>query len=243
MTTCATPTATTPVTPTSNGYEIALLREYFEASFAALKELKAHDIIALHGKIDSLEGALQTAVITTNQRQDIMFTQSDLRYQQRFDASSLALAAALGAAKEAVAAALQAAKEAVNKAEIATEKRFDAVNEFRSSLTDLTRTMMPRTEADGLIKAQADKIDVALARLDKSEGRTGATSSSITFLVAVGAVLVSLFGVFYVGHGYSQSAPSYQGTPIGIDSKRVDDLTNRMDALSNKLITIKPSPP
>jgi hypothetical protein len=35
----------------------------------------------------------------------------------------------------------------------------------------------------------------------------------------------------------------HHGAPIGIDSKRVDDLTNRMDALSNKLITIKPSQP
>lgn len=54
------------------------------------------------------------------------------------------------AQEKAVGAALAAAKEAVAKAETAAEKRFDAVNEFRSTLKDQQATLMPRTEVVAL---------------------------------------------------------------------------------------------
>ncbi len=56
-------------------------------------------------------------------------------------------------------AALAAAKEAVVKAEVATEKRFEGVNEFRSSLSDLTATMMSRTEANARTDALSARIE------------------------------------------------------------------------------------
>ncbi len=43
--------------------------------------------------------------------------------------------------------ALAAADKAVTKAEIATEKRFEGVNEFRSTLADQAARLMPREEA------------------------------------------------------------------------------------------------
>ena len=46
----------------------------------------------------------------------------------------------------AVLAALAAAEKAVSKAEIAAEKRFDAVNEFRGQLKDQAATFVTRTE-------------------------------------------------------------------------------------------------
>ena len=52
------------------------------------------------------------------------------------------------AQKEAVTAALAAADRAVNKAELASEKRFDSVNEFRAALNDSARLLMPRAEAE-----------------------------------------------------------------------------------------------
>jgi len=41
----------------------------------------------------------------------------------------------------------QAMELAVNKAEAATEKRFESVNEFRAQLGDQSRTFMPRIES------------------------------------------------------------------------------------------------
>jgi hypothetical protein len=43
--------------------------------------------------------------------------------------------------------ALAAADKAVTKAEIATEKRFEGVNEFRATLADQAQRLMPREEA------------------------------------------------------------------------------------------------
>lgn len=43
--------------------------------------------------------------------------------------------------------ALAAADKAVTKAEIATEKRFEGVNEFRATLADQANRLMPREEA------------------------------------------------------------------------------------------------
>lgn len=48
---------------------------------------------------------------------------------------------------EKVALALSSAEKAVTKAETATEKRFDSVNEFRQQLNDQAASFMPRTEA------------------------------------------------------------------------------------------------
>jgi len=56
----------------------------------------------------------------------------DIQYQQRFDAQ-----------EKAVIAALAAADRANTKAELAADKRFDAVNEFRQTLTDQTATFIP----------------------------------------------------------------------------------------------------
>lgn len=71
----------------------------------------------------------------------------ELRYSQRFESSTVA-----------VNAALAAAKEAVIKAENATEKRFASVNEFRNTLSDQQRTLMPRTEVELLNKGLNDRI-------------------------------------------------------------------------------------
>jgi hypothetical protein len=95
----------------------------------------------------------------------------DKRYEQRFEASQKALEAALvaqkdavkeafAAQKEAIQAALASADRAVTKAEIASEKRFEGVNEFRAQLGDQQRTLMPRAEAENRLAAMADKIGV-----------------------------------------------------------------------------------
>lgn len=55
--------------------------------------------------------------------------------------------------------ALASADKATSKAETASEKRFDAVNEFRATLADQQRNLMPRGEVEILIKAINEKID------------------------------------------------------------------------------------
>lgn len=77
---------------------------------------------------------------------------NDRRYEQRFEAQ-----------EKAVGNAIFAADRAVVKAEAATEKRFESVNEFRATLSDQQRTFMPRSESDAIIKA----LDVRLQRMEE----------------------------------------------------------------------------
>ena len=73
---------------------------------------------------------------------------NDKNYNQRFENVI-----------QGTAQALAASDREVNKAEIASEKRFDAVNEFRATLADQQRNLMPRNEVEILIKGLNDKVD------------------------------------------------------------------------------------
>jgi hypothetical protein len=93
-----------------------------------------------------------------------LMDERDRRYMDRFTAMD-----------EKTSLALTSSKEAVQKAEIATEKRFDSVNEFRGQLKDQAFTLLPRIEAEGRFGAQDDKLssmakDIISLRESRSEG-------------------------------------------------------------------------
>ncbi len=76
--------------------------------------------------------------------------------------------------------ALAAADKAVTKAEIATEKRFEGVNEFRSTLADQAARLMPREEA----VSKFENLEKDIGSLDKEiqtlrEQRSGVTGREL----------------------------------------------------------------
>jgi len=95
---------------------------------------------------------------------------NDRRYEERFAQAQIALKAALDAQEKAVAAALASADRAVTKAEEASTNRFDAVNEFRATLADQQRTLMPRAEAEVILKGFADRLAVSERRESVNQG-------------------------------------------------------------------------
>src|ERR1700730_4191818 len=101
-----------------------------------LKELVSHtdDLKEL------LEARIRALADIVNER--------DQRYAERFKAMD-----------EKTSLALAASEKAVGKAEMATEKRFDSVNEFRAQLKDQASTLMPREEADVKFRAIDNTID------------------------------------------------------------------------------------
>jgi len=109
---------------------------------------------------------------------------NDKRYEQRFVAQ-----------EQAVNNALTSAKEAVAKAENATEKRFDAVNEFRAQLADQARDFMPRKEAEIQIATLMDKV--AALTGTRSQGANAVVGymvgalSFIALLVTVGIAIAT----------------------------------------------------
>ena len=131
----------------------------------------------------------------------------DKRYEQRYEAQLNALDVALVAQKEAVKDAFAAQKEAINaalasadravsKAEIAAEKRFESVNEFRNTLSDQQRNLMPRQEAENRLNALAEKIGVlegfrteTLSRGVGTKEGWGQSASAVALVVSVLALL------------------------------------------------------
>ena len=96
------------------------------------------------------------------------FASQAVAVQAAFAAQEKAIAAAFAAQEKATAAALAAAKEAVAKAEVASDKRFESVNEFRGQLKDQATTFMPRTEyiSDHLmIISRLDAVDSTEAKI------------------------------------------------------------------------------
>lgn len=131
----------------------------------------------------------------------IQFQESDLRYQQRYDSQQRAITDALAAAEKAVAAALANADRAVNKAEVAAEKRFESVNEFRAQLTDQTATLMSRAEADAKITALSDRVSDVKTRIDIGDGGKQANANSLTNTIAIAGLVTSIVVAAFVGMG------------------------------------------
>jgi len=105
------------------------------------------------------------------------------------------LSALLVAQKEAVAIAQAAAEKALLKAENASERRFDGVNEFRSTLSDQQRTLMPRAESEIRMKAIEDKVVLLEQGLIERRGRGEGLSLGWSVLLGLAGLTGVIFGL------------------------------------------------
>jgi len=103
----------------------------------------------------------------------------DRRYEDRFTAMD-----------EKTGLALNSSKEAVIKAEAATEKRFDSVNEFRGSLKDQAATLLPRIEAETRFKALEDKLE------EVKNNRQATARYSLDKVISIVSLLIAAIAVF-----------------------------------------------
>jgi len=111
-----------------------------------------------------------------------MFEAQERLNQQRFEAL-----------RDTSAAAMLAATTAVTKAEAATEKRLENVNEFRNTLSDQQRNLMPRSEFEALEKALTFRLDALDRQLEAHRAeRNGMRGGWAMAIGAVGFVLTVL---------------------------------------------------
>lgn len=96
------------------------------------------------------------------------------------------------AQEKATTAALASAERAVAKAEAASDKRFDSVNEFRAALNDSARTQMPRSEAEQAIKGMSEKIDDLAKRVSANEERGRGLNQGWVLMVGIVGVVSSI---------------------------------------------------
>ena len=111
-------------------------------------------------KIDSSVSAAASAITDVKERIGDLSRLLDERYATQVKA----LDAAFVAAEKAVSVALDNAEKAVTKAEIANEKRFESVNEFRAQQSDIIRGFVSRDEYGTAHHALEDKTESAAAR-------------------------------------------------------------------------------
>lgn len=142
--------------------------------------------------------------------------ESDRRYEQRFTAH-----------EEAVGRALTSHEHAAEKAERVTEKRFEAIDEFRQALSDAYGSMMPRTESeaargailekidllssrvganvprlevDAKIKGIEDQVALLVQRMERSEGRNQGLSRGWAVLLGAFGLLATIAGLLGAFH-------------------------------------------
>lgn len=93
--------------------------------------------------------------------------------------------------EKAVGLALNTSDKAVQKAETAIEKRLDGVNEFRATLADQQRLLMPRAEVEVIVLAMNERIAVLTKQLDAlNSERTGIKGGWGYAVGVVGLVLI-----------------------------------------------------
>jgi hypothetical protein len=92
-------------------------------------------------------------------------------------------------ANDRVIVAMASSEKAITKAEIATDKRFDGVNELRGALSDQATLMLPRTEYTTQHQSLIEKIDDLKDRLGKL---------NLTNWSAIGGYIVGAVGVIAV---------------------------------------------
>lgn len=106
-----------------------------------------------------------------------------------------AVRTAFSAQKGAVDAALAAADRAVLKAEVAADKRFDGVNEFRGTLADQQRTLIPRAEVVVMMTSLSDRVDAISKQMEKIHAERAGILGGWGYAVGVAGFILTLFSL------------------------------------------------
>lgn len=109
------------------------------------------------------------------------------RVNQRFDA-----------VEKATAQAFENSQRAIDKADVATEKRFEGVNEFRAALADQAANFVTRAD----LTALTEKVDIQIKSLQESratsEGQDAGARLTYGSLAALLAAFATVIGLLVV---------------------------------------------
>lgn len=121
------------------------------------------------------------------------------------DAAEKRSDARFDAMKQTVETAFSNSQTAITKAEEATEKRFEGVNEFRAALSDQAVNFVNRTTLDAMVEKLENQIDRnrqdldSLAkRIDVREGEIQGSKITIGNLIAIVTVAAAILGIIVV---------------------------------------------
>jgi hypothetical protein len=111
--------------------------------------------------------------------------------------------------KDQVDAAFRSSQEAISKAELASDKRFESVNEFRAVLADQQRDLVTRQvlnamseKLEAAINRNRDDLSILEKRLTLREGQTIGSRITGGVLVTVLTVGIAFLGLAIVLANY-----------------------------------------
>lgn len=131
-----------------------------------MKTLKEYEDV----RLNDLKGMLQERYEMQTKAVDAAFNAQQIAMQTAKIEQATAMTTALDAAKDAVSTAMSASEKAVAKAETSTDKRFEAVNEFRAQLSDQAATFATRNDLDVRFQSLTDKMDYETQHLTEAGG-------------------------------------------------------------------------
>ncbi len=99
------------------------------------------------------------------------------------------------AARETLVAMYKSQQDAIAKADMANEKRFQAVNEFRAQLGDQARTFMPRAEVEVMLKAFDSRLDKIEGQQTERAGLKTGTKEGWLYAVGVIGLIATILGL------------------------------------------------
>jgi len=89
-----------------------------------------------------------------------------------------------------------ATRAAVQKADTATEKRFESVNEFRAQMADAAAQYITRREVEALVNTNAGKISDITDRINRNEGKGSGMSQIVGWIFGAVGLVVGLIAIF-----------------------------------------------
>jgi hypothetical protein len=96
-------------------------------------------------------------------------------------------------------------QRAIDKADMATEKRFEGVNEFRAALADQAANFVTRQDLVAITEKFEVQIDALKEARASSEGQQAGSRLTTTTLIAITSVGVGMVGLIVVIANYVSS--------------------------------------
>jgi len=134
-----------------------------------------------------------------------LMDERDKRYAVQFDAGGTAVSTALAAQKELTSAAFASSEKANAKTEDAQSSYNERTNELRGAMSDQSKTLLPRSEAEARFSSMEEKIEenkkqVASLRESRSSG-TGRDMAQESYRTLMKWLVGTAIGVMISGFG------------------------------------------
>lgn len=143
-------------------------------------------------------GTSQATDVSLREYLTALINAAEKRSDARFDAM-----------KEMVETAFKTAQEAITKAEAATDRRLEGMNEFRDSLSDQATRFVTKDALDSLVaklESEIDRnredLDSLAKRIDIRQGQLEGSKITTTTLVTVITVSIAVLGLIIVLANY-----------------------------------------